>query len=571
MADVFISYARTERAKAERIKGLLEGVGLSVFFDVDSLDGGDVFPDILDREVKSAGAVLGLWSPHALSRPWVKIECLIGKDRGVLVPASLEPINALIDLPAAFYGIQHIDLSDFQGNISDPNWASLLRSLARTLNRPEIVSLDNIQPDGDRASEADLRAQMESMREELNALRNTVTEDTLEQKPVEPRAAPDRHDSTSPEHFPAALKNGHNTASAVLAPIFIYCGAIVSFVRADLTDSLAWDLSVGAPLIALIASKIGGKGLRYGLALLFAASTVQWYVTDTITLGGSDAGLSLMASLICIFSWRPLVVQASSWTVKLAVFSATIITGTVSVYLDADTLYLPLVGASYMALFVCALSIGARDLISLMITIGAAFILIWIASLMGFAFDGFDTYFGDVWFAIEPEVLRLTVSSWFSVALASLAVWTLVQDNSKGERPFAFALCVACFVWPILGPMGSNGIDSLLATLDPKAFAQQAATPDQQSVIVVTGRLNTAFELNVVATLGAALLWGRLTADRRWVSFGVPILMGVIGTIYWLGFDPRSGFYPETIMVILPAVWLGHRGYLGSPASSTNI
>jgi hypothetical protein len=56
MADVFLSYARADRLKAEQVKAALEGAGLSVFFDVEGLDGGDLFPDVLDREVKTAGA-----------------------------------------------------------------------------------------------------------------------------------------------------------------------------------------------------------------------------------------------------------------------------------------------------------------------------------------------------------------------------------------------------------------------------------------------------------------------------------------------------------------------------------
>ncbi len=140
MVDVFISYARTERERAEEIKSAIEGLGLTIFFDVDGLDGGDVFPDVLDREVKSAGCVLGIWSPHALSRPWIKTECLIGKDRRVLIPVLVEPVNSL-DVPAAFYGVQSIDLTDFSGDLTHPGWIKLVRALARTLRRPELITV----------------------------------------------------------------------------------------------------------------------------------------------------------------------------------------------------------------------------------------------------------------------------------------------------------------------------------------------------------------------------------------------------------------------------------------------
>lgn len=141
MADVFISYARTERARAETIKANLERLGLSVFLDIDGLDGGDVFPDVLDREVKAAGAVLALWSPHALARPWIKQECLIGLKRKVLIPLALEPLGEL-DVPVAFEGLHHIDFTGFHGDIAGADWRRLVRSLARTLGRPDLLKAE---------------------------------------------------------------------------------------------------------------------------------------------------------------------------------------------------------------------------------------------------------------------------------------------------------------------------------------------------------------------------------------------------------------------------------------------
>ena len=135
MADVFISYARVERDEAEAIRARLEALGLSVFLDVEGLDGGDVFSEVLDREVKTSGVVLGLWSPTALSRPWVQIECDIGKRRGVLVPVAIKPFTDM-QTPAAFWNIQFVDLVDALDDPDHPGWRKLAKSLERTLKRP---------------------------------------------------------------------------------------------------------------------------------------------------------------------------------------------------------------------------------------------------------------------------------------------------------------------------------------------------------------------------------------------------------------------------------------------------
>jgi outer membrane protein OmpA-like peptidoglycan-associated protein len=98
-----------------------------------------VFPDVLDREVKTAGAVVSLWSPHALSRPWVKQECSIGLKRKCLIPLMIEPLGDL-DVPVAFEGLQQIDFTGFHGRTDTPEWRSLMRALARTLKRPDLVA-----------------------------------------------------------------------------------------------------------------------------------------------------------------------------------------------------------------------------------------------------------------------------------------------------------------------------------------------------------------------------------------------------------------------------------------------
>lgn len=170
--DVFLSYARADTARAEQIKNLLENLGLSVFFDTEGLDGGDVFPDVLDREVKTAGAIVGVWSKHALTRPWVKIECDIGRTRGVLVPIQIEPI-ADLDRPAAFWNIQFADLSDFDGHTDHVGWLRFVRALARTLDREDLLNSEAAsQPSPTTDQSSELRAELAAMRTQMSEMAN---------------------------------------------------------------------------------------------------------------------------------------------------------------------------------------------------------------------------------------------------------------------------------------------------------------------------------------------------------------------------------------------------------------
>lgn len=188
MADVFLSYARKERERALPIKQALEALGLEVFFDVDGLDGGDLFPDVLDREVKSAGAVVSLWSPWSLTRPWIRLESRIGKDRGVLIPVDIAPLDPLHDLPVAFYDDQRVDLVDFSGDTTDDGWVKLVRALARTLKRPELLEREAQSPAHSNSEAEELRRELELLKAQLG---NIGTQNTAgsASAPVEQNSA----------------------------------------------------------------------------------------------------------------------------------------------------------------------------------------------------------------------------------------------------------------------------------------------------------------------------------------------------------------------------------------------
>lgn len=132
MVDVFVSYARDERALAEPIFRALVELGVVAFFDIEGgIDAGAEFPDVIDRAVRKAKAVLGLWSDLALSRRWVKIECGIGLDDEKLVAAAVAPITAPV--PANFYYVSREDLTSFTPGAPHDGWVRVLGALAGKL------------------------------------------------------------------------------------------------------------------------------------------------------------------------------------------------------------------------------------------------------------------------------------------------------------------------------------------------------------------------------------------------------------------------------------------------------
>jgi hypothetical protein len=133
MYDVFISYARRERDRVEPIKSLLERAGLKVFFDVEGIEAGDEFPDVIDRAVKQAAVVVGIWSPRALTRPWVKRECRVAHERGVLIPVAIEPLDPVKDVPTEFFGLHYHQLVVGDANERSEAWQTLIDEIRRRL------------------------------------------------------------------------------------------------------------------------------------------------------------------------------------------------------------------------------------------------------------------------------------------------------------------------------------------------------------------------------------------------------------------------------------------------------
>lgn len=93
MSDVFLSYAREDRDRVAPIKAALADLGLSVFVDVEGVQAGDSFPQVIADRVVAAKVVVACWTPHALTRPWCRRECLLALEGQKLVPVAIASLN----------------------------------------------------------------------------------------------------------------------------------------------------------------------------------------------------------------------------------------------------------------------------------------------------------------------------------------------------------------------------------------------------------------------------------------------------------------------------------------------
>ncbi len=91
MADVFLSYSRQDLAAAERIARRLQAQGFSVWWD-QSLIAGEAWNETLSQRLKSAKAIVVLWSAASWASRWVQAEAYDGYQRRILVAARLDEV-----------------------------------------------------------------------------------------------------------------------------------------------------------------------------------------------------------------------------------------------------------------------------------------------------------------------------------------------------------------------------------------------------------------------------------------------------------------------------------------------
>ena len=133
MANVFLSYAREDGAKAARIAHALTEQGWKVWWD-RTIPPGRTFDDVIEDALDDAGCVVVLWSKAAIASHWVRAEAAEGMRRGILVPAYLEDVK----LPLEFRRIQAANLTSWSGSSDDSKFEQFLQSVSMLMQPTTI-------------------------------------------------------------------------------------------------------------------------------------------------------------------------------------------------------------------------------------------------------------------------------------------------------------------------------------------------------------------------------------------------------------------------------------------------
>jgi TolB-like protein/Tfp pilus assembly protein PilF len=133
--SVFVSYSRTDLDRARPVIALLEGAGFDVWWD-GRLEGGENYLATTENALETADCVLVLWSQTSVGSHWVRDEAQRGRERGCLVPLSLDGTMA----PLGFRQFQLLDISGWNGAPNDALSGRILAAVRQRAGQGSAVN-----------------------------------------------------------------------------------------------------------------------------------------------------------------------------------------------------------------------------------------------------------------------------------------------------------------------------------------------------------------------------------------------------------------------------------------------
>lgn len=152
MTDVFISYSRKDRARAEVMADALKARGLDVWWDTH-LKAGAEFRQEISQKLESARAVIVIWSEESVASRFVCDEADVGAQQDTLFPVLVD----LVDIPLGFRQIQTADLTKWRGKARDRMFQSFIDIIEGVAKgRKSFGATPTVRQDEELASEPQL-------------------------------------------------------------------------------------------------------------------------------------------------------------------------------------------------------------------------------------------------------------------------------------------------------------------------------------------------------------------------------------------------------------------------------
>nr|WP_137676154.1 TIR domain-containing protein [Parerythrobacter lutipelagi] len=124
--DIFLSYSRSDSAKAKLFAEAFEECGLKVWWDT-VLRSGEAYDEVTEAALRGAKATVVLWSRRSVVSRWVRAEATLADRSATLMPCMIEPCER----PIMFELTQTAELAHWTGAKDDKSWCGFLRDVQR--------------------------------------------------------------------------------------------------------------------------------------------------------------------------------------------------------------------------------------------------------------------------------------------------------------------------------------------------------------------------------------------------------------------------------------------------------
>lgn len=128
VADVFLSYSRADRPKAEQVAKALEAEGFTVWWD-KVLRAGQTYDEVTEGMLRDAKVVVVLWSEVSVKSKWVRAEATLGERTSAVIPAMIQDA----DRPIMFELTQTADLIGWDGDRDEVRWKQFVADIQLAL------------------------------------------------------------------------------------------------------------------------------------------------------------------------------------------------------------------------------------------------------------------------------------------------------------------------------------------------------------------------------------------------------------------------------------------------------